>query len=243
MVSAKAMPPADALVTDIGARLLYRDALVLVIDKPAGLPVHPGPKGGETLTDHLDALRFGLPRRPEAAHRLDRDTSGCLALGRHAKALARLNKLFAASGTVEKTYWALVEGGPTEEAGSIELALARRSDDPRSWWMKADPAGDRALTRFVVLGRGGGLTWLALSPVTGRTHQLRVHCAAMGYPILGDPIYGTAPRSGGPGLQLHARALSLPLYPKKPPIRVEAPAPAQMRAGLEACGYAAATRA
>ena len=237
------MPPADALVTDIGARLLYRDALVLVIDKPAGLPVHPGPKGGETLTDHLDALRFGLPRRPEAAHRLDRDTSGCLALGRHAKALARLNKLFAASGTVEKTYWALVEGGPVEESGHIDLALARRSDDPRSWWMKADPAGDPALTRFAVLGRGGGLTWLALSPVTGRTHQLRVHCAAMGYPILGDPIYGTAPRAGGPGLQLHARALSLPLYPKKPPIRVEAPTPAHMRAGLDACGYAEAVKA
>lgn len=237
------MPPADALLTDIGARLLYRDALVLVIDKPAGLPVHPGPKGGETLTDHLDALRFGLPRRPEAAHRLDRDTSGCLALGRHAKALARLNKLFAASGTVEKTYWALVEGGPPEESGRIDLALARRSDDPRSWWMKADPAGDPALTRFAVLGRGGGLTWLVLSPVTGRTHQLRVHCAAMGYPILGDPIYGAAPRSGGPGLQLHARALSLPLYPKKPPIRVEAPPPEHMRAGLDACGYAEAVKA
>ncbi|MCJ2045248.1 RluA family pseudouridine synthase [Methylobacterium sp. J-078] len=231
------MPTADALVTDIGARLLYRDALVLVIDKPAGLPVHPGPKGGETLTDHLERLRFGLPRRPEAAHRLDRDTSGCLALGRHAKALARLNKLFAASGTVEKTYWALVEGGPEAEAGEIDLALARRSDDPRSWWMKADPAGDPALTRFTVLGRGGGLTWLALSPVTGRTHQLRVHCATLGFPILGDPIYGTAPRSGGPGLQLHARALALPLYPKKPPIHVEAPAPAHMRTGLEACGF------
>ncbi|GJD74930.1 RluA family pseudouridine synthase [Methylobacterium goesingense] len=231
------MPPADALLTDIGARLLYRDALVLVIDKPAGLPVHPGPKGGETLTDHLECLRFGLPRRPEAAHRLDRDTSGCLALGRHAKALARLNKLFAASGMVEKTYWALVEGGPEAEAGVIDLALARRSDDPRSWWMKADPAGDPALTRFTVLGRGGGLTWLALSPVTGRTHQLRVHCAALGFPILGDPIYGTAPRNGGPGLQLHARALALPLYPKKPPIRVEAPAPAHMLVGLQACGF------
>ncbi|KQT70351.1 RNA pseudouridine synthase [Methylobacterium sp. Leaf465] len=231
------MPPADALVTDIGARLLYRDALVLVIDKPAGLPVHPGPKGGATLTDHLDALRFGLPRRPEAAHRLDRDTSGCLALGRHAKALARLNRLFAASGTVEKTYWALVEGGPETEAGEIALSLARRSDDPRSWWMKVDPAGDAALTRFAVLGRGGGLTWLALSPVTGRTHQLRVHCAAMGFPILGDPIYGTAPRSGGPGLQLHARALTLPLYPKKAPIRVEAPAPGHMQAGLAVCGF------
>ncbi len=64
------------ILPDIGARLLYRDALLLVIDKPAGLPVHPGPKGGETLTDHLDALRFGLPRRPEVVHRLDRDTSG-----------------------------------------------------------------------------------------------------------------------------------------------------------------------
>lgn len=231
------MLPADALVADIGARLLYRDGLVLVIDKPAGLPVHPGPKGGPTLTDHLDALRFGLPRRPEAAHRLDRDTSGCLALGRHAKALARLNKLFAASGTVGKTYWALVEGGPAEETGSIDLALARRSDDPRSWWMKADPAGDPALTHWRVMGRSQSRTWLALSPVTGRTHQLRVHCAAMGWPILGDPIYGNGPRSGGPGLQLHARSLSLPLYPKKPPIVVEAPAPAHMLAGLAECGW------
>lgn len=233
------MLPADAPLTDIGARLLYRDALVLVIDKPAGLPVHPGPKGGPTLTDHLDALRFGLPRRPEAAHRLDRDTSGCLALGRHAKALARLNRLFAASGTVGKTYWALVAGDPPAETGRIDLALARRSDDPRSWWMKADPAGDPALTHWLVLGRSPDrrVAWLALTPVTGRTHQLRVHCAAMGFPIRGDPIYGPAPRQGGPGLQLHARALSLPLYPKKPPIVVEAPAPVHMRAGLSACGW------
>ncbi|KQT88630.1 RluA family pseudouridine synthase [Methylobacterium sp. Leaf466] len=233
------MPPADALVADIGARLLYRDGLILVIDKPAGLPVHPGPKGGETLTDHLDGLRFGLPRRPEVAHRLDRDTSGCLALGRHPKALARLNKLFAASGSVGKTYWALVEGGPDEADGSIDLPLARRSDDPRSWWMKVDPAGDPSLTRWQVLGRSPdrALTWLALTPVTGRTHQLRVHCAASGWPILGDPIYGTAPRFGGPGLQLHARTLSLPLYPKKPPILVTAPAPAHMAPTLAECGW------
>ncbi|MBX9930578.1 MAG: RluA family pseudouridine synthase [Methylobacterium sp.] len=234
------MPSADALLADIGARLLYRDGLVLVIDKPAGLPVHPGPKGGPTLTDGLDALRFGLPRRPEAAHRLDRDTSGCLALGRHPKALARLNKLFATSA-VGKTYWAIVEGGPAEEAGSIDLPLARRSDDPRSWWMKTDPAGDPSLTHWQVMGRSGDRTqtWLALTPVTGRTHQLRVHCAAMGWPILGDPIYGNAPRSGGPGLQLHAQRLSLPLYPRKPPIVVEAPAPGHMRAGLEGCGWTA----
>lgn len=238
------MPSADALVADIGARLLYRDGLVLVIDKPAGLPVHPGPKGGPTLTDHLDALRFGLPRRPEAAHRLDRDTSGCLALGRHTKALARLNRLFATS-VVGKTYWALVEGDPPAETGSIDLALARRSDDPRSWWMKADPAGDPSLTHWRVMGRSPdrARTWLALSPVTGRTHQLRVHCAAMGWPIVGDPIYGTGSRWGGPGLQLHARTLTLPLYPKKPPIVVEAPAPAHMRAGLTECGWGAAVPA
>lgn len=228
----------SAAVPDIGARLLYRDALLLVIDKPAGLPVHPGPKGGETLTDHLDALRFGLPRRPEVVHRLDRDTSGCLALGRHAKALARLNRLFAGK-EAQKLYWALVESGPAQDEGTIDLALARRSDDPRSWWMKADPKGDPALTLWQVLGRApDGSAWLALRPITGRTHQLRVHCAAMGFPIRGDAIYGSAPRAGGPGLQLHARSLSLPLYPKKPPILAEAPAPPHMHEGLFACGWA-----
>ncbi len=226
------------ILPDIGARLLYRDALLLVIDKPAGLPVHPGPKGGETLTDHLDALRFGLPRRPEAVHRLDRDTSGGLALGRHAKALARLGKLFAGSA-IEKTYWAVVVGGPEAEAGSIDLALARRSPDPRSWWMKADPAGDPSLTHWRVLGRdpAAGRTWLELKPVTGRTHQLRLHCAESGFPILGDTIYGTAPRRGGPGLHLLARSILLPFDPKRPPIAAEAPPPAAMEPALEICGW------
>src|SRR5213082_4159230 len=95
------------------ARLLYRDGLMLVIDKPAGFAVHKGPKGGESLEDHFDALRFGLPRSPALAHRLDRDTSGCLVLGRHRKALQRLGALFA-SGTVEKVYWAVVEDRPPE---------------------------------------------------------------------------------------------------------------------------------
>lgn len=237
-MNARVSVPDRTVEPEIGLSLLYRDALMLVIDKPAGLPVHPGPKGGPTLTDRLDALRFGLPRRPEAAHRLDRDTSGCLVLGRHAKALARLNRLFAES-KVDKTYWALVEGGPEETEGRIDLPLAKRSDDPRSWWMKTDPAGAPSLTLYRVLGRAEGMAWLELKPVTGRTHQLRVHCAAMGWPIRGDAIYGDAPREG-PGLQLHARGLSLPLYPKREAITVEAPAPEHMRAGLEACGLVAA---
>lgn len=209
--------------------LLYRDALVLVIDKPAGLPVHPGRGGGPTLADHLDALRFGLPRRPEIAHRLDRETSGCLVLGRHRQALARLAKLFAA-GRVEKRYWAVVEGGPDGEAGEIDLPLGPRSADPAEWLVRVDPAGQAALTRWRVLGRAGGRAWLELEPVTGRTHQLRAHCAAAGWPIRGDRQYG---RGGGP-LLLHARSVRVPLYPKKPPIAVEAEAPAALAAGLAA---------
>jgi tRNA pseudouridine32 synthase/23S rRNA pseudouridine746 synthase len=215
------------------ARVLYRDALMLVIDKPAGLPVHADRHGGETLADWLDHLRFGLPRRPEIAHRLDRDTAGCLVLGRHRQALARLAKLFA-GGEVEKTYWAVVEGGPDEETGIIDLALAPRSPDPKSWLMKADPAGQPSLTRWRVLGRAPGRAWLELNPVTGRTHQLRVHCAAMGWPIVGDAIYGTGGRGGS--LLLHARRVVVPLYPKKAPVSAESPVPAHMGESLASCG-------
>lgn len=223
--------------------LLYRDAMILVIDKPAGLPSHRGPQAKRkvipVLTDHLDALRFGLPRRPEAAHRLDKDTSGCLVLGRHPRAMAELNQMFR-EGAIDKTYWAIVEGDPEQDAGLIDLALSKRAPD-RGWWMKVDPEGLPSQTRYRVLGRGQGasgpLAWLALEPLTGRTHQLRVHCAAMGWPMLGDEIYGSAPREGGPGLQLHARGIAIPLYRKRAPIQVEAPPPAHMQEALTLCGW------
>lgn len=220
------------------SRLLYRDGLMLVIDKPAGFAVHRGPKGGESLEDHFDALRFGLPRPPALAHRLDRETSGCLVLGRHRKALAQLGRLFK-SGAVEKTYWAVVESGPEADEGVIELPLGRL-DASRGWWMKHDPKGQPAVTKWRVLGRcgnGSGLAWLALEPVTGRTHQLRVHCDEMGWPIVGDTIYGTAPRVGGPGLQLQAREVVVPLYKNREPIRVIAPLPPHMHERLSQCGW------
>ena len=228
----------DEIMTpqEIMSRLLYRDALMLVIDKPAGFAVHRGPKGGESLEDHFGALRFGLPRAPALAHRLDRDTSGCLVLGRHRKALAQLGKLFK-YGAVDKIYWAVVEGGPATGEGVIELPLGRL-DVTRGWWMKHDPAGQPAVTRWRMLGRATErLSWLALEPVTGRTHQLRVHCAEMGWPILGDAIYGSAPRSGGPGLHLHAREIVVPLYKNRAPIRVTAPVPPHMREQLSQCGW------
>jgi tRNA pseudouridine32 synthase/23S rRNA pseudouridine746 synthase len=222
------------------ARLLYRDGLMLVIDKPAGLAVHRGPnarKGEPALDAYFDALRFGLPRAPALAHRLDRDTTGCLVLGRHRKALALLGKLFK-QGKVGKIYWALVEGAPPAHEGRIDIALGKR-DDSRGWWMKADPQGLPSTTTWRVLGQNADrtLSWLALAPLTGRTHQLRVHCAEMGWPIVGDNIYGKAPRADGPALHLHAREVTVPIAKNKPPVKVEAPLPEQMHALFGTCGW------
>jgi RluA family pseudouridine synthase len=216
-------------------RVLYRDALMLIIDKPPGLAVHPGPKGGPNLEDLLEELRFGLPKRPELAHRLDRDTSGCLVLGRHHRALRRLGRLFAA-GQIDKTYWAVVEGAPPAERGRIDLPLGRRNKQ-RGWWMKVDPDGQPSITDYHVLGRTDRLTLLELQPLTGRTHQLRVHLAALGCPVLGDPIYGNARTArAAPPLHLHARAIAVPLYANRPSVAARAPPPAHMRSALSACG-------
>jgi tRNA pseudouridine32 synthase/23S rRNA pseudouridine746 synthase len=275
-VSLKETAPRDMTPEEMVSRLLYRDGLMLVIDKPAGFAVHNGPKGGVSLQDHFDALRFGLPRSPSLAHRLDRDTSGCLVLGRHRKALAALGKRFK-NGDVGKTYWAVVEGEPEADEGVIDLPLGRL-DVTRGWWMKHDPTGQPAVTKWKVLGRtftspcrgavdlsqtgrvgasrsvtsphpdgcavdtppageGNALAWLALEPLTGRTHQLRVHCAEMGWPILGDAIYGKSPRNGGPPLHLHAREVVVPLYKNRDPIRVTAPVPRHLRERLTQCGW------
>jgi len=224
---------------DICARVLYRDGLILVIDKPCGAPVHRGPKGGYSFEDDFDALRFGLPRKPALAHRLDRETSGCLVLGRHHKALEKLGKLFS-QGRIAKTYWAVVQGGPEADEGLIDKPLGRR-DPERGWWMKVDPEGLPSQTRWRVLGRGAlddkPLTWLEMTPLTGRTHQLRVHAASEGFPILGDAIYG-ARALDGPNLHLLARRVEIPLSAAKPPIVVEAPIPEHMWRALEACGLA-----
>jgi tRNA pseudouridine32 synthase/23S rRNA pseudouridine746 synthase len=220
---------------EIEARVLHRDGLMLVIDKPAGIPVHRGPKGGPNLEASFDALRFGLPRPPVLAHRLDRDTSGCLVLGRHRKATASLGLLFK-HGKISKTYWAVVEGGPAEEHGTIELSLGRKNAE-RGWWQKPDPEGQKAVTNWKVLGRGDGLAWLAMEPVTGRTHQLRVHASAMGWPIVGDNIYGNGPRFGEPRLHLHSRELMIPISKNKDPVHVTAPAPEHMHERLRACGW------
>lgn len=214
-------------------RVLYRDGLILVIDKPAGIAVHPGPGGGPHLEHWFPLLRFGLPHPPALAHRLDRDTSGCLVLGRHPKALRRLGRLFA-EGLVEKTYWAVVAGTPREAAGRLETGLVKKTRGA-GWRMLVDPAGQHAVTDYRMLSSVDGQSWLELKPRTGRTHQVRVHSAALGCPVVGDPVYGD-PAQAGPML-LHARAISLPLYPARPPVDVAAPPPPAMLAALARFGY------
>src|SRR4051794_3831363 len=174
--------------SDILDRILYRDGLMLVIDKPAGIPVHAGPGGGPNLEHWFPLLRFGLPHPPALAHRLDRDTSGCLVLGRHPKALRRLGALFA-RGEVTKIYWAVVEGRPPKTEGRIETGL-RKLNRSSGWRVIVDPDGQKAVTDYRVCGAADGRAWLELRPRTGRTHQLRVHCAEFGCPVVGDPVYG-----------------------------------------------------
>jgi tRNA pseudouridine32 synthase / 23S rRNA pseudouridine746 synthase len=210
----------DARGRNDNAWVLHLDAHLLILNKPAGLAVHPGPQTPRSLEDHLDALRYGFKRRPQPAHRLDRDTSGCLVLGRHPKALKRLGQLFEGA-RVAKTYWAVLDGAPTDAEGLIDAPLLKVSSKAAGWRIVVDPKGKPARTRWRVLDRRGDRSLVEFRPETGRTHQIRVHAAQLGAPIVGDPVYGK-----GAGLLLHARAVSVPYRENAPPIEAVAPLPA-----------------
>ena len=202
--------------------IVYEDAEFLVIDKPAGLAVHPGSKTPRSLEDHLDGLRLGFARPPAPAHRLDRDTSGCLLLARNPRALKRVQRLFEAHA-VGKLYVARVAGA-VEGSGTIALPLAKISSKEAGWRIVARSDGRSATTRWTALGtRDDGTTLVALRPETGRTHQLRVHAQAALAPIVGDPIYGDGTgKSAHPGMMLHAYRLG---FSWKADRRIEAEAP------------------
>jgi tRNA pseudouridine32 synthase / 23S rRNA pseudouridine746 synthase len=193
-------------------RILFIDGEALVIDKPAGLAVHGGPKTPESLEDYLAQLRFGFQRPPAPVHRLDRDTSGCLLLSRHPKAHKRFARAFE-EDRVEKTYLAVLDGVPKEKAGVVEVALSKVSSAQAGWRMIPDPNGKVAITHWQLVAVRDDRGLIAFYPKTGRTHQLRVHAAAcLGIPIAGDPVYG---EGRGPML-LHALSLKLERENKKP---------------------------
>ncbi len=207
-------------------KILFQSDTVLVIDKPAGLAVHRGPRGGASLEDFLAALQMGRRHLPQPAHRLDQDTAGCLVLGRSKPAMAELGGFFA-RGEARKTYWAVLVGLVPGESGEITAPLLKISSAQAGWRMVVDPKGQPARTVWRVLGRGTTTSWVEFQPLTGRTHQLRAHAARLGHPILGDARYG-----GGEGaMQLLARRIMLPGG-----IDVTAPVPAHMTGAIRACG-------
>lgn len=231
----RSRPPAPVRPAEaeaLAARILWRDDDVIALDKPAGLAVQGGPGAGRHLDAMLDALRFDAPERPRLVHRLDRDTSGVLLLARNAWAAARLTAAFR-TREARKLYWAVVVGVPKTSAGRIDVPLAK-APGPRGERVAADrEAGRPAATRYRVIERAGRrAAWIAFEPETGRTHQIRVHAAALGTPILGDGKYGgrAAFLEGAEiakRLHLHARAVRLP-HPRGGVLEAAAPLPPHM---------------
>jgi 23S rRNA pseudouridine955/2504/2580 synthase len=221
--------------------VLYEDDMVIALNKPHGLAV----QGGTKTTKHVDRLLSAWGEgmdRPRLVHRLDRDTSGVLLLGKGPEAAKRLAGAFARR-QAKKTYWAIVIGNPKPSAGQIDMALKKtgindfemmRPADPK------DPKGEPAETAFATISRAAHrAAWMALRPFTGRTHQLRAHMAAIGHPILGDPKYGdekSRELSGVLKLQRHARRIELD-HPRGGKLIVEAPLSPEMKAGFAHFGF------
>jgi len=226
----------------IRSLVLYSDDDIIALNKPPGIAV----QGGRKVARHIDGLLGALANegdgRPKLVHRLDRDTSGVLLVARRADIAARLGEVFH-SRRAKKTYWALVAGVPRPREGMIDAPLAKQADNQGRELMVVDlEAGKSATTDYEVIENAARrAAWLALHPHTGRTHQLRVHCAAIGTPILGDGKYGGAdsrldgvPRSDK--LHLHAREITFP-QPSGGDLTITAPLPKEMRKTWEFLGF------
>lgn len=207
--------------------ILFEDAEALVIDKPGGLPVETPRKGGPSLADQFDALKFGFHLAPAPVHRLDTDTSGCLLLARNAKALKRFAKAFE-ERIVGKRYLGVLAGVPGVGEGTVELSLSKISSESAGWKMIPAKKGKPSVTHWRVLAVEQDRALVEFRPQTGRTHQIRVHAASgIGVPLLGDPVYGS--KAGARRTMLHAAGLEVPRA-GKPAVVAVAPLPADFAA-------------
>ena len=243
-------PPAPAAapldpttLRELEGMVVYMDDSLIVMNKPHGLPV----QGGPGIVRHLDGLmegfRQGAADKPRLVHRLDMDTSGLLVLARTAGTAAKLASAFR-SRHVVKTYWAVVAGRPSPQDGRLDLPLVKfgglRGGERVAVAEHGETDSTHAITDYRTLDAAGRkLAWLELQPLTGRTHQLRVHCVALGAPIVADRMYGgQAGQVEGLAdkLHLHARALSLP-HPEGGVLSLEADLPAHMRDTFRRIGF------
>lgn len=223
--------PSEADARLIRSLVIHDDAEMVVLNKPAGLAVQGGSKTTRHIDGMLDALASG-GERPRLVHRLDRDTSGILVLARTAAVARELMHAFQ-QHDVEKLYWAIVLGNPDRNEGLIDLPLGKGGPDGRERMTSTALDAKRAQTDFRVIARAGKVAaWVGLVPLTGRTHQLRAHMAAIGAPILGDRKYGGEQPSTAPsGLMLHAREIRI-RRGKGRTLSVTAPLPPHFREGL-----------
>ena len=189
---------ATALVEELRDAVLFRDDHLLVLNKPPGLPVQGGTKLTQHIAGALDGLRFGRQDAPRLIHRLDRDTSGLLVLARTGLAASKLGAMFR-TRAVEKIYFAAVAGRPYPAQGTIRYGLVKEGSKGNEKMVAVHPDQVRrtegakaATTDFQVIEQAAGrMAWVAMRPITGRTHQLRVHMAELGCPIAGDGKYGS----------------------------------------------------
>jgi len=219
-------PPVDrADANALRDSIVYQDEFLIALNKPAGLAVQGGSKTHRHLDGMLDALQFDAKERPRLVHRLDKDTSGLLLLARDRRTASQLAVLFQGR-EVEKTYWALVVGIPDHDSGVIDARLGKRGGEGHERVETVDD-GQAAETEYRILDHAARrIAWLELRPRTGRTHQLRAHCRAMGTPIVGDGKYGgrESDVEGLPRrLHLHARGLTLPHPASGERLTLEAP--------------------
>ena len=223
----------DEEADELRGRVLYRDDDVLVLDKPAGLATQGGTGTTKHLDGMLDALRFGSKERPRLVHRLDRDTSGVLLLARNALSAKRLADSFRSRDAI-KIYWAFVVGVPQPYSGTIDQPLSKTVGPGGERMAAAADDGESAVTHYAVVeAMGRNAAWVAMMPLTGRTHQLRVHMALIGTPILGDGKYGGAAAflpdlDSARQVHLHAREIRLPHPSGKGELRAKAALPPHM---------------
>jgi 23S rRNA pseudouridine955/2504/2580 synthase len=237
----KERPPlSDDEIEFAQSLVIYRDAHAIVINKPAGLATQGGTKTKEHVDGLLDALKFDRDDRPKLVHRLDKDTSGVLLLARSARAAAHFSKAFSGR-TARKLYWAIVIGVPDIADGRIDLPLAKQPGTGGEKMHVDEAGGQRASSRYRMIERAGNrAAWLEMQPLTGRTHQLRVHAAAIGHPIVGDAKYGgkEAFLTGGISrkLHLHARRLVIDL-PDGKTLDIKAEPAPHFAESLETLGF------